>query len=97
GRCSFTGPYSSYRRCVLSAMFALAIKDHLELQRRNRELETDMPLAAYRDGGAVEAVELGDTQEWVMTEMATVLAHDEPLSPRAEDLWTATPAFDWGD
>ena len=30
--------------------FDLAIKDHLELQRRNRMLEAEMPLSEYRDG-----------------------------------------------
>ena len=44
---------------------------------------------------AAAAVE--DTQEWVMPEVATVLSHHEPLFPAAEELWTGTPAFDWGD
>ena len=43
------------------------------------------------------AVALEDTQEWVMPEVRTVLAHDEPLFPPAEELWTGAPAFDWGD
>jgi hypothetical protein len=82
---------------VLSAMFALAIKEHLELQRRNRLLETELPLDRYRDGspdGATPVPE--DTEEWVLPEAATVLGH-EPLLRPAEELWTGTPAFDWGD
>jgi hypothetical protein len=79
---------------VLSAMFALAIKEHLELQRRNRLLEIEMPLDHYREGGPAPVLE--DTQEWVLPEAATVMGH-EPLLPPVEDLWTGTPAFEWGD
>jgi hypothetical protein len=74
--------------------FAFAIQDHLELQRRNRTLEGDQPLSAYRDPRARASLE--DTQEWVMPESPAVLEH-EPLFPPAEQLWTGTPAFDWGD
>ena len=74
--------------------FDLAIKEHLELQRRNRLLESDMPLSDYRDGSSAPVLE--DTQEWVLPEAATVMGHEPPLQP-AEELWTGTPAFDWGD
>jgi hypothetical protein len=74
--------------------FAFAIQNHLELQRRNRTLEGDMPLATYRDPRARAALE--DTQEWVTPESPALLEH-EPLFPPAEQLWTGTPAFDWGD
>ncbi len=74
--------------------FALAIQDHLELKRRNRRLEGEMPLAGYRDPRAAPVLE--DTQEWAMPEFPAVLEH-EPLFPPAEELWTGTPAFDWGD
>jgi len=73
--------------------FSFAIQDHLELQRRNRLLEGDMPLSAYREPGATV---LEDTQEWVMPDSPAVLEH-EPLFPPAEELWSGTPAFDWGD
>jgi hypothetical protein len=79
--------------------FDLAIKAHLELQRRNRMLEAEMPLAAYRDGPAPAvqvAVALEDTQEWVMPESPALLEH-EPLFPPPEQLWSGVPAFDWGD
>jgi hypothetical protein len=76
--------------------FGLAIKEHLELQRRNRALEGNMPLAQYLEGGAVAPVAQEDTQEWVLPETATVLGHGR-LFPAAEELWTGTPAFDWGD
>jgi hypothetical protein len=74
--------------------FAFAIQNHLELQRRNRGLEGQMPLQSYRDPGAATVLE--DTQEWVMPESPALLEH-EPLFPPAEQLWTGTPAFDWGD
>jgi hypothetical protein len=78
--------------------FGLAIQDHLELQRRNRLLEPEMPIATYRDPGAVQQATsvLEETQEWVMPESRTVIEH-EPLFPPAEELWSGTPAFDWGD
>ena len=74
--------------------FAFAIQNHLELKRRNRVLEGAMPLSSYRDPRS--AVTLEDTQEWVMPESPALLEH-EPLFPPAEQLWTGTPAFDWGD
>ena len=85
--------------------FDLAIKDHLELQRRNRLLEPQMPLSTYRDGPPATnghatnghaAIALEDTQEWAMPESPAMLEH-EPLFPAAEELWSGTPAFDWGD
>jgi hypothetical protein len=74
--------------------FAVAIQDHLDLQRRNRLLEANMPLSAYRDPRAAPALE--DTQEWVMPDSPAVMEH-EPLFPPAEELWSGTPAFEWGD
>ena len=79
--------------------FGLAIQEHLELQRRNRLLEAEMPIAGYRDpSGAPQAsaAVLEETQEWVMPETRTVIEH-EPLFPPADELWSGTPAFDWGD
>lgn len=92
--------------------FSVAIQDHLDLQRRNRPLEAEMPLSSYRDGRAA-APALEDTQEWAMPEAPAVLAEEwvtpespavlehepepEPLFPPAEELWSGTPAFDWGD
>ena len=80
----------------MDASFDLAIKEHQELQRRNRMLEGDMPLAPYRDPRAATSDVLEETQEWVLPESRTVIGH-EPLFPPAEELWTGTPAFDWGD
>jgi hypothetical protein len=80
--------------------FGLAIKEHLELQRRNRALETEMPLEHYREGserssGSGTQV-LESTEEWVLPEARTVIGH-EPRAPARDELWTGTPAFDWGD
>ena len=76
--------------------FGLVIREHLELQRRNRMLEEEMPLAHYREPPAAAAAVLEDTEEWVLPETPTVLRH-EPLFPAAEELWSGAPAFDWGD
>jgi hypothetical protein len=80
--------------------FDLAIKEHLELKRRNRALEPEMPLEHYLDGserssgGATQVLE--NTEEWVLPEARTVMGHEQP-APAPEELWTGTPAFDWGD
>jgi len=70
------------------------IQEHLDLQRKNRLLEAEMPLDRYRDTSVVQVLE--ETQEWVLPESRTVLDH-EPLFTAAEELWTGTPAFNWGD
>ncbi len=78
--------------------FGLAIQEHLELQRRNRLLEAEMPLATYRDPSATQqaSLVLEETQEWTLPEVR-VESVNEPLFPPAEELWSGTPAFDWGD
>jgi hypothetical protein len=100
----------------MEASFDLAIKDHLELQRKNRMLEAEMPLSTYRDGpapapvpspAARAAIALEDTQEWAMPEAPALLEwvtpespavlEHEQLFPPPEQLWSGTPAFDWGD
>jgi hypothetical protein len=84
--------------------FAFAIQDHLELQRRNRLLEGDMPLSGYRGPrtngranghGHGHAVALEDTQEWVMPDSPEWVVPDSPallehetLFPPAEQLWS---------
>ncbi|HST26284.1 MAG TPA: hypothetical protein VLJ76_09845 [Gaiellaceae bacterium] len=70
------------------------IQEHLDLQRRNRLLEPEMPLDGYREVSVADVLE--ETQEWVLPESRTVLEH-EPLFPPAEELWSGTPAFDWGE
>jgi hypothetical protein len=89
--------------------FAFAIQDHLELQRRNRLIDGDLPLSAYREP-RVPAPVLEDTQEWAMPECPALLGEQEwvtpespavlehePLFPPSEELWSGVPAFDWGD
>jgi hypothetical protein len=78
--------------------FGLAIQEHLELQRRNRLLETEMPIEGYRDPSGATSVSsvLEETQEWTLPELRVESAN-EPLFPPAEELWSGTPAFDWGD
>jgi hypothetical protein len=39
---------------------------------------------------------LEETQEWTLPEL-TPAVENEPLFPPAEELWSGTPAFDWGD
>jgi hypothetical protein len=80
--------------------FGLAIKEHLELKRRNRMLEPEMPLEGYREGstrssgGGTQVLE--SLEEWVLPQERTVIGHERP-TPAADELWTGTPVFDWGD
>ena len=71
----------------------LAIQQHLDLQRQNRRLESEMPLEHYRDGHTDRvstALALEDTQEWTIPD-------DGPLLPPVDELWSGTRAFEWGD
>jgi hypothetical protein len=78
--------------------FGLVIKHHLELQRRNRLLEPNMPLAEYRETRPSQSMAaLEETQEWTMPDVAPEPDRAEPLFQPAEELWSGTPAFDWGD
>jgi hypothetical protein len=87
--------------------FGFAIKQHLELQARNRLLEAELPIDRYRDaGGAVAAhpvfapaasEPLEDTQEWSFPDEITVRGEREPLLQPVDELWSGNPSFDWGD
>ena len=70
--------------------FAFAIQDHLELQRRNRLLEGDMPLSGYREprsNGRSHAVVLEDTQEWAMPDSPEWVVPDSPAVLEHEQLF----------
>jgi hypothetical protein len=87
----------------VEASFARAIQDHLELQRRNRRLESSMPIDAYRDQRLVDGHSLFRREDVARREEATLredwpTQEREPLFPQsAEELWSSEPAFDWGD
>jgi hypothetical protein len=88
---------------LVEASFGSVIKEHLELQRRNRHLDGTMPLDRYLDQPAVanhalfraeataQAEERPQPDEWPTREDGR-LSLESP-----EELWSSSPSFDWGD
>jgi hypothetical protein len=92
-----------------SSLFASVIQDHLELKRRNADLEDNMPIDGYRVEDPFENHPLFKTEEQARIEdtldghpgVATaepvaVEASSEEL-PSEEGLWGRSRDFDWGD
>ena len=93
-----------------SSLFASVIQDHLELKRRNAELEDNMPIDGYRVEDPFENHPLFKTEEQARIEdtldghpgVATaepavaVEASSDEL-PSEEGLWGRSRDFDWGD
>jgi hypothetical protein len=91
------------------SMFASVIQDHLELKRRNAELEGDMPIDGYRTEDPFENHPLFKTEEQARIE-DTLDGHqglsvpaersvgEENVDPVPDDgLWGRSRDFDWGD
>jgi hypothetical protein len=91
------------------SLFASVIQDHLELKRRNAELEGNMPIDGYRIEDPFENHPLFKTEEQARIE-DTLDGHQgvataqhasldaETVEARAEDgLWGRSRDFDWGD
>ena len=90
------------------SVFANVIQEHLELKRRNSELESDMPLQKYETEDPFENHPLFKTEEQARLEETmdgeepAVVAHVQPWQgeERIEEedgLWGRTRDFDWGD
>jgi hypothetical protein len=89
--------------------FTQVIQDHLELKRRNSELDTDLPLARYKaedpfDNHPLfkteEQARLEETMEGVEPAVAApvLVPGEEPAADDGDDLWGRSPRdFDWGD
>jgi hypothetical protein len=92
-----------------SSLFASVIQDHLELKRRNAELEGNMPIDGYRVEDPFENHPLFKTEEQARIEdtldghhgVATVEQVVPEASseerPSEEGLWGRSRDFDWGD
>ena len=68
------------------SLFAQAIQDHLELRKRNSQLETNMPLDAYKSSDPFENHPLFKTEQQARLEETldgepAVAAHVEALPP----------------
>jgi hypothetical protein len=89
--------------------FARIIEDHLELKRRNSELDRDMPLDRYRVEDPFQNHPLFKTEEQARIEdtlsgsepeiePSKVLAWPTDGDTDPEDtLWGRSRDFDWGD
>jgi hypothetical protein len=91
------------------SLFASVIQDHLELKRRNAELEGNMPIDGYRIEDPFENHPLFKTEEQARIEdtldghqgVATVEdsgLDEESVGAQSDDgLWGRSRDFDWGD
>jgi hypothetical protein len=91
------------------SVFAHVIQEHLELKRRNSELEGNMPLQRYETQDPFEnhplfkteeqarIEETMDGEESIAPEQLVSLA-PQPEQPVEDDtLWGRSRDFDWGD
>ena len=90
------------------SLFADVIQDHLELKRRNAELEDNMPIDHYRVEDPFQNHPLFKTEEQARIE-DTLDGHpgvapepqamtEETVEAQHEDgLWGRSRDFDWGD
>jgi hypothetical protein len=91
------------------SLFASVIQDHLELKRRNAELEDDMPIDEYRIEDPFENHPLFKTEEQARIEDTldghpgvtdaelTVPEESSVETPSEDSLWGRSRDFDWGD
>jgi hypothetical protein len=90
------------------SVFAHVIQEHLELKRRNSELDGDMPLKRYESEDPFEnhplfkteeqarIEETMDGEESIPAEKLVALAPPEQ-TPDDDTLWGRSRDFDWGD
>jgi len=90
------------------SVFAHVIQEHLELKRRNSELEPAMPLQRYESEDPFEnhplfkteeqarIEETMDGEESIPADQVVNLAPPEQ-SPEDDTLWGRSRDFDWGD
>ncbi len=90
------------------SLFANVIQDHLELKRKNAELDDQMPLDRYRIEDPFENHPLFKTEEQARIEETMDGDVMAPVEARAvsadvsedtveDGLWGRSRDFDWGD
>jgi hypothetical protein len=93
------------------SIFAKVIQDHLELKRRNSQLEHEMPLKRYRNDDPFQNHPLFKTEEQARIEETmdgdlslpdmTALVWPGEESPehdeREDSFWAKSRDFNWGD
>jgi hypothetical protein len=91
------------------SLFANVIQDHLELKRKNAELEDNMPIDQYRVEDPFQNHPLFKTEEQariedtldghpgVASEQPQTVAEDTVEAQQEDGLWGRSRDFDWGD
>jgi hypothetical protein len=91
------------------SVFAHVIQEHLELKRRNSELDQNMPLKKYETADPFEnhplfkteeqarIEETMDGQESLAPEQLVSLAPQDEQPADDDTLWGRSRDFDWGD
>lgn len=91
------------------SLFANVIQDHLELKRRNAELESNMPIDTYRVEDPFQNHPLFKTEEQariedtldghpgVDSEQPAALTEETVEAHDEDGLWGRSRDFDWGD
>jgi hypothetical protein len=91
------------------SVFANVIQEHLELKRRNSELDDNMPLKKYetedpfvnhplfKTEEQARIEETMDGEESVPAEQLAALAPQPEQAPDEDTLWGRSRDFDWGD
>jgi hypothetical protein len=97
---------------VETSLFTQIIEEHLDLKRRNSQLENALPIDRYKSGDPFENHPLFKTEEQARLEETmdgsepAVTAHamhwpgEERAAERSESengLWGRSRDFDWGD
>jgi hypothetical protein len=85
------------------SLFASVIQDHLELKRRNADLEHNMPIDEYRTEDPFDNHPLFKTEEQARIEdtldghPGAGTAQPAVAEESEEGLWGRSRDFDWGD
>ena len=91
------------------SLFTQVIQDHLDLKRRNSELDGSMPIDRYRSEDPFDNHPLFKTEEQARIEETmdgqeslapeqVVSLSPQPQQPADDDtLWGRSRDFDWGD
>jgi hypothetical protein len=92
------------------SVFAHIIQEHLELKRRNSELETQMPIERYESQDPFENHPLFKTEEQARIEetmdgeesipaeqLPSLVIEPEQAQDDDDTLWGRSRDFDWGD
>ena len=94
-----------------ASIFSQVIDEHIELKRRNAELEPTLPIERYANGDPFENHPLFKTEEQARLEETKdgvepeVVSHVAPwpgengssAGASSEELWGRSRDFDWGD